>query len=154
MGFNLSKLIRLDQSQFFEVLNSSTLWTVNFNRKGSPMLNKYHTVTAWIDGEQETLFGSYIKADCIDEIEAERHTWKEQGYKRISVTTKEIIEGPDPDLYKGEIVTKAELWLAQAPSFNFEKGEDELLELALERGFVSRIGDDAFLINKEYEGVE
>tara|TARA_Y100001963_G_C6680202_1_gene399468 strand:+ start:526 stop:684 length:159 start_codon:yes stop_codon:yes gene_type:complete len=49
-----------------------------------------------------------------------------------------------------KIVTKKELWLAQAPSFNFELGEDELLELALEKGFVKKVGDNQYEINQEY----
>ena len=32
----------------------------------------YYDVVATIDGEQEQLFGSYDKADCTSEVEAEK----------------------------------------------------------------------------------
>ena len=50
-----------------------------------------------------------------------------------------------------EIVTKKELWLQQAPSFNFELGEDALLKKALEVGFVTKTDKDQYLVNEEYK---
>tara|TARA_R110002050_G_scaffold105904_4_gene215690 strand:+ start:30 stop:206 length:177 start_codon:yes stop_codon:yes gene_type:complete len=46
--------------------------------------------------------------------------------------------------------SKNELWLNQAPSFNFELNKDQLLEKALEVGFVSKVGDDKYLLNDSY----
>jgi hypothetical protein len=46
--------------------------------------------------------------------------------------------------------SKKELWLNQAPSFNFELGEDQLLEKALEVGFVSKVDEDKYLLNDSY----
>lgn len=46
--------------------------------------------------------------------------------------------------------SKKELWLNQAPSFNFELDEYQLLEKALEVGFVSKVGDDKYLLNDSY----
>ena len=46
---------------------------------------------------------------------------------------------------------KHTLWQNQAPSLNFEYGEDDLLALALERGFVEKIGDDLYEMNENYE---
>jgi len=43
------------------------------------------------------------------------------------------------------------LWHAFAPSFGFELNEDQLLALAIKRGFVKKIGDDQFEINEEYD---
>jgi len=48
------------------------------------------------------------------------------------------------------IFTKKELYLSQAPSFNFEKNADELLEQALLSGFVDQIGEDQYLVNLNY----
>ncbi len=50
------------------------------------------------------------------------------------------------------IVTKDELYLWQAPSLNFELDADELLEKALLRGFVEKVGDDKYKINNDYSG--
>ena len=50
-----------------------------------------------------------------------------------------------------ETVTKKELWMQQAPSFNFELGEDALLKKALEVGFVTKTGKDQYLVNEEYK---
>lgn len=49
-------------------------------------------------------------------------------------------------------VTSRELWLQQAPAFNFELDEPELLAKALESGFVTRVeGEtDLYEINPDY----
>jgi len=49
-----------------------------------------------------------------------------------------------------ETLTKKELWNEQAPNFNFELDEDELLEKALESGFVTEFGKDQYEINNNY----
>jgi hypothetical protein len=51
-----------------------------------------------------------------------------------------------PDL----IFTKEQLWVNQAPSFNFEKDEDELLHQALLSGFVDEIGKNQYRVNLNY----
>ena len=48
------------------------------------------------------------------------------------------------------IFTKHDLFLSQAPSTNFELDEDQLLAKALEVGFVTKIGDDEYLMNNDY----
>ena len=48
------------------------------------------------------------------------------------------------------VVTSKELWHQQAPSLNFEYDEPDLLALALERGYVRKVGDDQYEINEEY----
>ena len=51
--------------------------------------------------------------------------------------------------------TKRELWMNQVPNFNFELGEDALLAKALERGFVTQVGEDCYEVNQDYiEGRE
>ena len=41
-------------------------------------------------------------------------------------------------------------FMNQAPSFNFELGEDQLLKKALESGFVTKVGEDKYLMNENY----
>jgi|TARA_B110000902_G_C14001503_1_gene472834 hypothetical protein len=48
------------------------------------------------------------------------------------------------------IVSKKELWMQQAPNFNFEKNADELLQQALRSGFVDKVGVDQYEINANY----
>lgn len=52
-----------------------------------------------------------------------------------------------------EYFSKHTLWMNQAPSFNFELDEDELLAKALEVGFVKQVGEDSYEINEAYEEV-
>jgi hypothetical protein len=47
-------------------------------------------------------------------------------------------------------VSKRELFMKQAPSFNFELNEDELLAKALEVGFVREVGEDRYEVNETY----
>jgi len=48
------------------------------------------------------------------------------------------------------VFTKKELWLNQAPSFNFELDQDQLLDKALNAGFVKEIGEDQYQVNSNY----
>lgn len=54
----------------------------------------------------------------------------------------------------GEKVNKEQLFVQQAPNFNFEYGPDEILEMALKLKFVIPVEgeDDLFEINDHYEG--
>lgn len=49
-------------------------------------------------------------------------------------------------------ITREELWMEQAPNFNFELDKDQLLAKALERGYVTPVEGEADLykINLEY----
>ena len=51
---------------------------------------------------------------------------------------------------KSIVFTKKELWLNQAPSFNFELDQDQLLDKALNAGFVKEIGEDQYQVNSNY----
>ncbi len=66
-------------------------------------MTKYYDVMARIDGEDEQLFGSYVREDCVSEIECERDSWKEQGYKAIRIVSRETTEQPDPEVYADDI---------------------------------------------------
>tara|TARA_B110000908_G_scaffold67626_1_gene81711 strand:- start:767 stop:943 length:177 start_codon:yes stop_codon:yes gene_type:complete len=47
-------------------------------------------------------------------------------------------------------LSKKELFISQAPNFNFELNADEILKQALEVGFVTEASHDQYLINEEY----
>tara|TARA_R110002074_G_scaffold137137_1_gene282092 strand:- start:2 stop:181 length:180 start_codon:yes stop_codon:yes gene_type:complete len=48
------------------------------------------------------------------------------------------------------ILTSKELWKNQAPNLNFEFNEKQILAKALEVGFVTKVGDDQYLVNEKY----
>ena len=47
-------------------------------------------------------------------------------------------------------MTKQELWFNQAPNFNFELDEDQLLKKALEAGFVKQVSSNQYEVNENY----
>lgn len=49
-------------------------------------------------------------------------------------------------------ITKQQLFQEQAPNFNFEYGPDELVKIALERGYLKEIEneEDLYEVNEEY----
>ena len=55
---------------------------------------------------------------------------------------------------KAKVYSKHTLWIEQAPNFNFELDEDELLHVAIERNFVSAVGDNQYVINEEYNNAK
>jgi hypothetical protein len=66
-------------------------------------MTKYYDVIARIDGQIEKLFGSFVREDCISEIECEGPDWSEQGYRQIRILPRETNEQPDPTVYKDDI---------------------------------------------------
>jgi len=112
-------------------------------------MNNYHIITAKIDGQIEELFGSFDRTDCKYELEANKESWKDEGYKAIKISTKQVASEPSKEIYTNAITAK-QLFQQQAPNFNFELDEQQLVEVALERGFVTKIGEDMYIINEEY----
>ncbi len=49
-------------------------------------------------------------------------------------------------------LSKHELFISQAPSFNFELDADQILAKALEVGFVKEVGPDQYEVNENYGG--
>ncbi len=118
-------------------------------------MTKYFEVTAMHEDTLDILYGSFLRSECKEEIECERESWKDQGYKAIKIISRETTDTPDNEVY--DLVTSKELWLQQAPCFNFELDEEELLEKALDNGYVTLAvrattpdQDDLYLINEEY----
>ena len=62
-------------------------------------MNTYYEVQAQIDGCTDYLFGSFVKTDCTYEIDAERDSWKDQGYTQIKIVSRETDQEPDLDVY-------------------------------------------------------
>jgi hypothetical protein len=53
-----------------------------------------------------------------------------------------------------EILTKHELFMWQAPCWNFELDEKQLLKEALKVGFVTKVDDNQYKINHDYNKEE
>ena len=63
-------------------------------------MSKYYEVKALnIDGQDEVLFGSFDRSDCTYEMQAERVSWKADGYTHISLTSRLTTDQPDPQVY-------------------------------------------------------
>jgi len=59
----------------------------------------YFEVTGVQKGKTEVLFGSFLRDDCVDEKEAERDSWKNDGYSAIKITSRETKDKPDKEIY-------------------------------------------------------
>jgi len=62
-------------------------------------MNTYYEIKAYIDGQEEVLFGSFEKSDCTYELEAEKDGWKAEGFKSIKITSRKTEEEPDTEVY-------------------------------------------------------
>jgi len=49
-----------------------------------------------------------------------------------------------------KILNKHQLFMTQAPRWNFELDEDQLLDKALEVGFVTKLDEDLYEVNDNY----
>lgn len=63
----------------------------------------YYEVTGKINGELEVLFGSYEKPDCEAELDAEKATYKADGYTYLKITKRLVDEKPDEEVYENLI---------------------------------------------------
>ena len=62
-------------------------------------MNKYYEVIGTIDNRPETLYGSFDRSDCVYELEAERDSWRAEGYKGLFIGSSATTETPDPEIY-------------------------------------------------------
>jgi len=60
---------------------------------------KYYELIGTIEGDQEVLFGSYIKGEVEEEKECEQTTLRSQGYRGLKVVSREVKETPDSEVY-------------------------------------------------------
>lgn len=51
---------------------------------------------------------------------------------------------------EGKPISSKELWDTHVMDFNFELNEEQLLEAALERGYVHEVEPDAYVVNLNY----
>lgn len=59
----------------------------------------YYEITSMIEGEMDILFGSYDRNDCISELDADRDSWKLDGYSKFKIVKRFVDTAPDPDTY-------------------------------------------------------
>lgn len=111
-------------------------------------MNTYYKLTAELNGKRETLFGSYNKQDVAAEKREEMHNYKQDGYKYFKIEAVETEESASDDTYP-EVMTANEFFVEHAPDFNFELNESELIKLAIERGFISKAGNDKYIYTTE-----
>jgi hypothetical protein len=65
-------------------------------------MTKYYEITGKIDGQIEVLYGSFVRSDCVDELDSERDSWKDEGYKAIKVASRETTDQPDMAVYTND----------------------------------------------------
>ena len=105
-------------------------------------MNKYFEVKAVnSDNELETLFGSFDRQDCIDEIECEKSNWKSEGFKKIKTVSRLTNEKPDNSVYEN-LVSKEDL-----KAFVKKESEGSIIDY-INDGLIVKCGD-GFLINDE-----
>ena len=59
----------------------------------------YYTVQGTVEGKIGTLYGSYLRGHCVDEMEYERDSWKSEGYRSIKIIKEQTKERPSPNVY-------------------------------------------------------
>ena len=104
-------------------------------------MNKYFSVVGFIDNDYEVLFGSFDRADCVSEIECEKSSWKDQGYKRIKIQSKTTTDVPDRSIYKN-IVSNTDF-----SCYVDAKNDGEIFDYIAD-DLISNCGND-FFINDE-----
>lgn len=63
------------------------------------MTTYYEIKAINIDGDDEILYGSFVKSEAQYELQAERDSWKADGYKCIAITSRDTDDQPDPEVY-------------------------------------------------------
>lgn len=66
-------------------------------------MNTYYEIHGSIDGSTEILFGSFAKSDVRYELDAEKDSWKDQGYTALAIIPRETDEKPDPEVYADDL---------------------------------------------------
>ena len=112
------------------------------------------------EDNRETIYGSFNRADVVYEKEAETNSYMKMKIEsrdetpELDISIKDAMENTHNENNEENddqiVFTSNELFLNQAPSFNFELDEPQLLAKALEIGFVTKTGDDQYLVNQDY----
>jgi len=64
----------------------------------------YYRLTAVIDGKTEVIAGSFDKSDLTYELEMERDSLREEGYRKFAITSEKTTEQPDVSIYGQQFV--------------------------------------------------
>ena len=102
---------------------------------------KYFDVIGYIDGVSESLYGSFDRLDCKYELEAEKTSWKADGYKKIKIVSRETSEKPDPTVYENLVSFDDVNAIVES------KNDGELRDY-MEDKLITKIGNQ-FFINDE-----
>jgi len=62
-------------------------------------MNTYYKVIGTIDGTIETLYAGFERVYCVDEMDAERTAWEDQGYRAIKIVLVKPTETLDAGVY-------------------------------------------------------
>lgn len=65
-------------------------------------MNTYYQIIGTINGQKEILDGSFDRKELKYTLDAERDSWKEEGYKKIGIVSSRTEEDPDMETYKIE----------------------------------------------------
>ena len=65
----------------------------------------YYSVFGNLDNQQLLLFGSFSRSEVVDELDAERHNWRGEGYRGFKIKG-EIVALTDEEIafYNREII--------------------------------------------------
>lgn len=73
-----------------------------------------------------------------------------KGAEYVSGYAKYLIQYLEGKFKKTRVVTAHELFMEQAPSFNFDLNEEQIVHKALDDGYVKWISEDQYEINPHY----
>jgi len=82
--------------------------------------------------------------------ESPQQVFEFKGNEFVSGYAKHLIKYLESKFNPQRIVTAKQLFIEQAPSFNFDLDEEQILWKALDDGYVQYVGEDQYLINPFY----
>ena len=100
--------------------------------------NKYYQLTAINpQGKKEIIWGSFVRAEVVQEKQDTAHSLKAEGFKSLKVESTTSPDTPSEEVYT--IVSDCDFSFIHAPDFNFELTPVELVNEAINRGRVQRV---------------
>jgi len=64
-----------------------------------PKHYNYYKLIGNFDGQQDVLFGAYLRSECVYEKRAEREQLLDAGYLKLTIITEKTTTAPDPEVY-------------------------------------------------------
>lgn len=68
----------------------------------------YYDIIAKYGKQSEVLYGSYVRSDCVHELEAEKESWLNLSYTGIKIVKRQVHAEPDQAVYKDDLEEIAE----------------------------------------------